>query len=144
MYELNSAVHPFLPNMGLVRAATFTLAFVGMAHGFTLNMVINPGDAAMSRREAVSAIAASTTFTGDIIRVRNYQYVVAMNASWMSGSLVNAVAVRQSKPICSDLHIHQCAVENESPHAACTTRTENGLPFTMQTNNYDRRGCHTW
>ena len=64
MHEGHSAVHQFLPIMGLVRAATLTLAFFGMAHGFTLNMATSPGDGAMSRREAISSIVASTTFAG--------------------------------------------------------------------------------
>lgn len=64
MHKVHSAVHQLLPTMGLVRAATFTLAFFGMTHGFTLSMATSPGDRAMSRREAVSSIVAPTTFAG--------------------------------------------------------------------------------
>ena len=54
--------------MWLIRAATLMLASLGMANGFALHMATSPGEGAMSRREAVSAIAASTTFAGQLMQ----------------------------------------------------------------------------
>lgn len=109
VHEIHSAVHQFLPIMGLVRAATFTLACFGMAHGFTLNMATSPRDGAMSRREAVSSIAASTTFAGVALEtcscvVRNQQ-LRCIDASLISGSLVSMLQFEwSSRPVAASAH----------------------------------------